>query len=116
MNKDFNSFKKWIKWCKECNIDDVFPAKDFDIALYLTSLIQSQTSVSVTEGVYYSLKLAHDLALFDNNPCDSKLVKFVLDSCKRECGKPVVKKKPFTVVMIKDLFENFHLIILLYTI
>ena len=64
INKYTNSFKKWIKWCDECNIENVFPAKDYEIALFLTSLIQSQASVSVTEGVYYSLKLAHDLALF----------------------------------------------------
>lgn len=101
-------FKRWIQWCKSMNIEQTFPALDFHVALFLGYLIQNGSSVSVIEGVYYSIKWLHDMS-DTKNPCDTKIVSFMLDAARKTCGAPVQKKKPITADMIVKLFEMYPL-------
>ena len=41
------------------------------------------------------------------SPCDSKLVKNVLEAAKRSLAKPVSKKEPVTPAMIVDICNRF---------
>jgi len=41
------------------------------------------------------------------SPCDSKLVRNVLEATKRELAKPVLKKEPVTPEMISSICNRF---------
>lgn len=88
------------------NVNQIYPALDFHVALFLTSLIQNETSVSVIEGVFYSIKWAHDISGV-TNPCDSKIVHSLLESARNICGGPVQKKKPLTSDIIFKMFNTY---------
>ena len=107
--KSYNvQFKKWIRWCKEHSIHTVFPANDFHVALFLTHLIQSGSSISVIEAVFYSLKWSHDIVGV-NSPCDTNLVRFTLDAAKKLCSAPAQKKKPISAEIIANMFASYNL-------
>lgn len=96
-------FKKWIKWCRDNQINAIFPAKDFHVALFLVSLIQSGFSFSVIESAFYSLKWAHDITGVVS-PCGASFVRFTLDAAKKLCSTPVQKKKPISADIIHNMF------------
>ena len=54
----------------------------------------------------YGINWAHNLYAFQS-PCDSKLVKNVLEEAKRRLAKPVSKKEPVTPAMFVDICNRF---------
>ena len=47
------------------------------------------------EAAVYGIRWAHNLYGF-SNPCESNLVKGILESAKRSLSRPIVKKEPVT--------------------
>ena len=58
------------------------------------------------ESACYGINWAHNLDGFPS-PCDSKLVRNVLEAARREFGKPVIKKEPATPEMILSICNRF---------
>ena len=67
--------------------------------------LQSNSSYSALEAVY-SIRWAHNLYGLPN-PCESNLVKGVLESAKRSFSRPVVKKEPVTPDMIFNICQKY---------
>ena len=65
-----------------------------------------QSLYSALESACYGINWAHNLYGFPS-PCDSKLVRNVLEAAKRELAKPVAKKEPVTPEMIFSLCNRF---------
>ena len=84
----------------------VLPSNYLSVATYLEFLLQSNSLYSVLEGALYGIRWAHDLYGL-SNPCDSSLVKGILDSAKRNFSTPVVKKEPVTPDMILVYVQKF---------
>ena len=55
--KYFNSFMKWKDWATSQGLDnsDSFPAKPFNVAIYLTFLSQKSSSVGALNDAYYCI-------------------------------------------------------------
>ena len=103
INKYKYGFNKFCKWCKLFNIDPL-PASDFDVALYIVSLLQSAASYSVIDDAFYSINWVHDIS--DNtNPCKTSLVKNVKEGALRSVGHTVTKKEPITPEIIKKMID-----------
>ena len=52
----------------------------------------------------YGIRWAHNLFVL-SNPCESNLVKGILESAKRSLSRPIVKKEPVTPDMIFNVSE-----------
>ena len=68
------------------------PSDELSVALYLDFLLQQSFSYSTPESACYGINWIHNLYGFPS-PCDSKLVRNVLEAVKRELPKPVVTKR-----------------------
>ena len=79
---------------------------ELSVALYLEFFLQQSFPYSALESACYGINWAHNLYGFPS-PCDSKLVRNVLETAKRELAKPVVKKEPVTPEMISSICNRF---------
>ncbi|CAH3027128.1 unnamed protein product [Porites evermanni] len=60
---------------------------------------ENNSSYSALEAAVYGIRWAHDLFGL-SNPCDSDLVKGILESAKRSLSRPIVKKETLTEICI----------------
>ena len=99
-------FQKFREQSSPYNEVACLPSDEISVALYLKSLIQGGSPYSSLESACYGINWAHNLYGFQS-PCDSKLVKNVLEAAKRGLAKPVSKKEPVTPAMILDICNRF---------
>ena len=105
-NKKYDSyFNKFRKWC-ELHSFSSLPATPNSLCLYISSLVFQHVSISVLDAVFYNINHFHIVSL-RKNPCDEKLVKLCLESSKRLLVKPVNKKLPITVNMLKKIIDRY---------
>ena len=100
-------FKRFMNWAQKYpEIDSILPASDLYVSLYLQYLLQTVKHFSSVESAFYSIKWAHKLANLPD-PCDSDLVRSVVEAAKRNLNKPVQKKEPIDAKSIKALFHKY---------
>ena len=75
------AFQKFREWSSPYNEVVCLPSVEISVALYLESLIQVGSPYSSLESACYGLHWAHTLYGFQS-PCDSILVKNVLEAAK----------------------------------
>ena len=102
-SRAFQKFREWSACFEEVVC---FPSDELSVALYLEFLVQRSFPYSALESACYGINWAHNLYGF-SSPCDSKLVRNVLEAAKREVAKPVVKKDPVTPEMISSICNRF---------
>lgn len=100
-------FKKFEDWC---NINEVpsLPSKACVIAVFLSGKIQGGVSESVLLAYFHSIKWFHDVHC-SYNPCDEKLIHMLIQGGRRMLAKPVQKKEPITVEILKNIHNSFGL-------
>lgn len=104
-----NTFNRFVLWCKDCGFS-FLPASPVTVALYLVSIIQMEDvscSKSKLSQIFYSVNWAHLIGNLDLNPCDDKWLKLCLEGCIRKVAKPVIKKEPITLDILKTLVSRF---------
>ena len=83
----------------------VFPAKPFQVALYMTFLIRgANTSAPIKEAVNSS-SWAHTLAVVED-PTDHPLVRQVLAGRKLILAHKTTKKEPITAEILHGLYDS----------
>ena len=82
------------------------PGRDFSFSLFRVPDPGWHPVYSSLESACYGINWSHNLFGFQS-PCDSKLVKSVLEAAKRGLAKPVSKKEPVTPAMILDICNRF---------
>jgi len=97
-----STFEPFDKWCKVYNLKSL-PAEVTTVAIYLAFLIQSesQVSVSVLNGAFYSIKWEHELNLY-HDVFSEKFLNIILEGGIRILSKPIIKKEPITA----DIYWN----------
>ena len=106
--KSYNrGFQRWRNWALANGLGgkDILPAKAFNVALYLVSLIQTSNSPSPVINAFYSLKWFHNM-LDIESPTDSSLVSNILESAKRRLAKRVCKKEPITPDLLDKMYNS----------
>ncbi|KAK3099168.1 hypothetical protein FSP39_000438, partial [Pinctada imbricata] len=107
--KNYNyAFKLWCKWCAQFREVNSMPASDYHVSLYIISIMQSSGSVSKINQAIYAITWAHQIA-GEDNPCETFMVKSVVEGAKRQLSKPVDKKDPVTPEMLLHLVKRFGL-------
>ena len=102
-SRAFQKFREWSACFEEVVC---LPSDELSVALHLEFLLQQSFPYSALESACYGINWAHNLYGFPS-PCDSKLVRNVLEAAKRELAKPVVKKEPVTPEMISSICNRF---------
>lgn len=100
-----NYFRLFCKWCFKFK-RSVLPADDFTVALYLTSLKDSNPSESKINASVYSISWAHSIAGL-NDPCSSKLVMSTKEGLIRCTARSVIKKQAFTADDMRTLVKHY---------
>ncbi|VDI70689.1 Hypothetical predicted protein [Mytilus galloprovincialis] len=101
-------FKRFVKWTeKYSEIKCVLPCQELYVGLYLQNLIQSANHYSVIESAFYGIKWAHNLAGVAN-PCDSEMVRLIVEASRRKLNRPIEKKSPVTSEIMIKLFSKYN--------
>ena len=99
--KYLGAFRRWKIWATEHNLQ-VFPVEGVHIALYLQHLAETKCSKSAVEEAINGLAWAHSMAGIPSLTV-SPIVQTILEGLKQSLAKPVNKKSPFTVEMLKAI-------------
>ena len=106
-NRKYDSyFKRFKAWCLQHDFQPL-PASVATVSLFLTSQVQQRVSSSVLDAFYYSINWIHAQASC-KNPCEEKFLQLVLEGGKRILAKPVNKKEPITIDILKKLKEEYQ--------
>jgi len=73
---------------------------------FFLSLIQNCVSCSVIDEAHYGIKWTHEISGYED-PCNSSIVRAVLEAAKRLLSVPVKKKEPVTPEVMLSLFSRF---------
>lgn len=82
------------------------PCKGINVALFLVSLLNSNTSYSVMSSYVYSIKYFHELYCMPDPTCH-QCVKNLLECCKRRNYRPRAKKDVVCATDIRELFVKY---------
>ncbi|XP_063952499.1 uncharacterized protein LOC135153528 [Lytechinus pictus] len=85
---------------------DLLPAQPIHVALYISSLMNQGSLVSVVQSALYSIKWAHSM-IGASDPTENYFVKNLMESAKRQSSKPIVKKDIVTSEQIIELCEKY---------
>ena len=102
-SRAFQKFRGWSTCFEEFVC---FSSDELSVALYLEFLLQQSFPYSVLESACYGINWVHNLYGFPS-PCDSKLVRNVLEAAKRELVKPVIKRELVTPELISSIRNRF---------
>jgi integrase len=99
------SFQKWKEWTLSHSKVRILPANPQFVALYLIDLANSAASFSVVKAAVCGIAWAHKLSGLDS-PSDNELVAETLAGLKVRLAKPRLRKEPFSVALLNQLFVN----------
>lgn len=106
VKKYSGAFNRWKRWASSKPGLEVFPAKPFQVALYLSFLIHSARTSSPVEEAVNALSWAHQLAVVED-PTEHSLVRQVLAAAKRILAHKTIKKEPITAEILQKLHDKF---------
>lgn len=105
----YRAYRKWKQFAISFFDGNAFPAKPYQVALYLQHLIESSHSPSVIDSAFYGIKWAHSMAGIPS-PTDNPIVEAVRSASKRIFGTAVVnRKEPISSGVIHDLISRSNL-------
>ena len=93
----------WV-WATSHSLTSV-PAKPHEVALYLQHLAEESGSKSAVEEACHALAWVHSTAGLAS-PSSHPFVKATLEGFQRSLAKPVVKKEPITLEMLKAMVDD----------
>ena len=105
-NKKYDEyFRKFDNWCATFGFTSL-PALPNTLCIFLSHLVRKKVSSAVLESYYYAINWKHCCSLL-SNPCETKMVKLILEGSKRILSTPVVRKEPVTVDILKKIVDFY---------
>ena len=103
----YNAFIRWKMWARSNGLpeSDILPAKAFQVAIYLASLVEKCKSPSPVTQAFYGINWAHRI-ICAPSPTESCLVKSVFEGAKRRLAVPINKKEPITPDLLEKMFNS----------
>lgn len=102
--KYLGAFRRWKTRASNYSLD-VLPAAEQHVALYLQHVTETSNSRAATEEAVYALAWAHDMAGI-TSPTSGVLVQTTLQGLRRLLAKPVQKKEPITIEMLRVMVDD----------
>ena len=103
-----NAIAAWKVWCDINHLSHTHPSH-LDLARYFVYLYNSNAPFSKIETAFFAIKWKIDCSpdFCQQNPCDLKFLKLLLDGFKRLLAKPVNRKEPITPEILQALVQKF---------
>ena len=103
-----NAIAAWKVWCDINHLSHTHPSH-LDLARYFVYLFNSNAPFSKIETAFFAIKWKIDCSpdFCQQNPCDLKFLKLLLDGFKRLLAKPVNRKEPITPEIMQALVQKF---------
>ena len=106
VRKYLNGFYFWSSWAKEFKEISILPAKDINVALFIVSCLQQNTSIGRTTDTIFGINWVH-LSLGMVSPYPSSIVKNLLETSKHLLENAKSKKEPITPDHLAVLVNKF---------
>ncbi|VDI44986.1 Hypothetical predicted protein [Mytilus galloprovincialis] len=103
----FNSYKRWERFITLQGHKSL-PAQPVHVALYLTHLLNNNSTCHPISNAVYGIKWAHEINGL-NDPTSNTFVTSILEASKRVAPKKTEKKDPITpetLIELCDMFKN----------
>lgn len=98
------AFLRWVRWARKAGCGTC-PASGVHFALYLLHLSDKVGSKAGVESAVNAIAWAHEL-MGIKSVTEEPLVKSCLKGLRRKLAKPVVKKRPVTAEMLKEIAQS----------
>lgn len=98
------AFLRWARWAEEAGCK-ACPASGVYFALYLVHLSDTVGSKAAVEAAVNAAAWAHEL-MGVHSVTDDPLVKASLKGLRRKLAKPIVKKKPVSAEMLREMAQS----------
>lgn len=107
-NKNYAlAFKHFSKWCEAFHFE-FLPASHVTVGLYLVHVVRESPNCSRSKLnlIFYAINWAH---IVSNcvSPCSNDWLKLCLHGCLRKISKPISKKEPITVDILKTFIHKY---------
>lgn len=102
-SRAYNLFHVWTMRYDELSS---LPSPATTVALYLEYLMQNNSPYSKLESAVYGIRWVHGVYGLES-PCESTLVRNMLEAGKRTLSKPTLKKEPVTFGMLEDICHQY---------
>ena len=101
----FYDYQRFVKW-QICNgLQDVIPASEASLALYIVSLVQTGKSKSTIERFSAAVNWVHKTCRIAS-PMGSDLISLIINGAKRIAARTPDRKEPVTVNMLVKLKDS----------
>ena len=99
------AWQQWQRWSTRFPTVSRFPAKPFEVALYLRELLNTATNIAPIHAAVYGIHWAHQAAGV-SSPTDHEFVKATVEGCRRLLAKPIRPKDPLPVTVFPNLVAS----------
>ena len=97
IKSSLTQYRKFTNFVKESQIPGKFPYTTLVISHYLSHLIETKKSYSVTLQSQCAIKWVHDLVPLASNPADAPLIHNIIEAGKRSPRTTSCKKEPISI-------------------
>ena len=104
VRKYLGAFKRWEAWAAKNGFRPI-PARDFQVALYLQHLGDTSKSKAAVEEACNALAWFHSTSGLPS-PTLCPFVQATLEGLQRVLAKPVTKKRPVSVELLRKIVED----------
>ena len=106
VKKYAGAFSRWKRWASSKPGLVLFPAKPFQVALYLSYLVKTANTSSPIEEAVNAFFWAHTIVVVED-PTDHPLVRQILAGAKRILAHKTIKKELITAAILQKLHDKF---------
>ena len=96
----------WQRWASSKPEVQEFPADPWYVAIFFNHLLQTNGTKGALHSAAYGIRWAHQASGL-KSPLDDPFVTIVLQGCERLSAKPIQKKDPLTVSLVKELIDHY---------
>ena len=97
IKSSLTQYRKFTNFVKESQIPGKFPYTTLVISHYLSHLIETKKSYSVTLQSQCAIRWVHDLVPLASNPADAPLIHNIIEGGKRSPRTTSCKKEPISI-------------------
>ena len=97
IKSSLTQYRKFTNFVKEFQIPGKFPYTTLVISHYLSHLIETKKSYSITLQSQCAIKWVHDLVPLASNPADAPLIHNIIEAGKRSPRTTSCKKEPISI-------------------
>ena len=100
-------YRKFTNFVKESQISGKFPYTTLVISQYLSNLMETKKSYSVTLQSQCAIKWVHELVPLASNPSDTPLIRNILEAGKRSPRTTSCKKEPISIDTLAKIVAKY---------